>query len=105
MPDKVTEYVAELEEPRVHCCVFVPFEDKLTETEGQLTTSPDVGFMVEVTEIVPTKSNVLFRVSAIVVPTAPELKFTIGLAMILNSPTWTVPDNTWEAAPTSADPV
>ncbi len=89
----------------MHCWVFVPFEARLIETEGQKTVSPAVGFVVEVREIVPTKSKVLFRVSEIEEPMAPELKLTIGLERILNSPTWTVPDDAWEAVPTMADPV
>ena len=57
---------------------------------GHVTARPVTGETAELRLILPTKLNVLVRVTVMAEPVAPLLKLTGELTEIVKSPTWTV---------------
>ena len=67
--------------------VVVAFAEMLVAVVGHVTVSPLVGLTTEVSPIVPVKSNVLVRVTAMAEPVAPVLKLTGFVMESWKSPT------------------
>ena len=73
----------------MHDAATVAFAVILTGA-GHVTVSPVAGLVTGVRATVPAKLKVLVRLTDIVEPVAPELKFTGLPTLIVKSPTWTV---------------
>ncbi len=74
-------------ELRVQDPVPVPFAVSVTAVAWHVTVKPVVGLTTELRLMLPTKLNVLARLTDIAAPVAPELKLTGLLTEIVKSPT------------------
>ncbi len=83
----------------------VAFAVILTAVAGHVTVSPVMGLTTAVRVMLPTKLNVLVRLTEIAAPVAPELKLTGVPTEIVKSPTWTTELAAWEAVPREPAPV
>ena len=77
-------------EASVQEAVTVAFGEMLVAAAGQVTVRPVAGLITSESAMVPEKSNVLVRVTAMAEPVAPLLKLTGVDALMEKSPTRTV---------------
>jgi hypothetical protein len=101
----VAAYVPGVVELRVQEAVAVVLAVRLVAVVGQVTDRPELGVTADDSWIVPTKLDVLVRLTEMVPPGAPLLKFTGELREIVKSPTCTVVLAEWDAVPGEALPV